>query len=230
MQSILAIETSTDACSVAINTHAGIFSQFVVQPQAHTRVLLDMVSAVLVEAGMQLSDVTALAFGKGPGSFTGVRLAASVIQGLAVGGQKQVIGISSLQALAQQAIQQHSDMYVLATLDARMHEIYYGAYKANAVGLAQAIIADALQKPNELILDPKLQYLAVGTGVKTYANVLQANNPNLIIDLSIQYPRAEEVAQLAMVELEKGNTRPPEEAIPTYIRNDVAQKSKKNPD
>lgn len=230
MQSILAIETSTDACSVAISTHTGIFSQLVVEPQAHAKLLLDMVNAVLVEADMQLSDMTALAFGMGPGSFTGVRIAASVIQGLAVGVQKRVIGISSLRALAQQAIKQNPDTDVVAIIDARMQEIYYGVYKANAFGVAQTIIADGLQKPYELILDPKIKYLAVGTGVKTYANILQTNNPNLIINLSIQYPRAEEVAQLALAELATDNTLLPEEAIPTYIRDDVAQKSKKNPD
>lgn len=100
---ILAIETATDACSVALSTAEKIFTEYVIEPQAHSKLLLGMVQSVCKQADIALPQVQAFAFGKGPGSFTGLRIAASVVQGLAFGSNKPVIAVSSLQVLAQQA-------------------------------------------------------------------------------------------------------------------------------
>src|SRR5437762_3413401 len=123
---ILAIETSTDACSVALYTPKQTYSLFEVQPQAHAQLLLGMVDNVRRQAGIELKELSAFAFGRGPGSFTGVRIAASVVQGLAFGVNKPIIPVSSLQALAQQAYNKSKSPNIIAMLDARMHEIYCG--------------------------------------------------------------------------------------------------------
>jgi tRNA threonylcarbamoyladenosine biosynthesis protein TsaB len=227
---ILAIETSTDACSVAIYTPRNMFSQFVVQPQAHSKILLGLVDEMCADAGIDLDEIDALAFGSGPGSFTGVRIAASAIQGLAVGLNKPIIAISSLQALAQQVANSDPKANILALIDARMQEIYCGIYKANAQGLVESLVQDSLQKPSDFLVDSSINYVAVGTGAHAYADILQQNNANININQSILHPRAQEVAQLATAKLARGETLKPEDAIPTYIRNDVAQKGKKNPD
>lgn len=227
---ILGIETSTDACSVAISTPNGILQEFVVAPQAHSRLLLDMVEKLCIQAGTELAAVQAFAFGSGPGSFTGLRIAASVVQGLAFGNGKPVVAVSSLHALAQQAYNQLSIPNILAILDARMHEIYWGGYQVKDQTLVQNILPDILQAPDQLRVDPEMQFLAVGTGCAAYGEILNANNSNLTFAPDILYPRAYEVVQLAIPQYLAGNTISPEEALPVYVRNNVAQVGKKNPD
>lgn len=226
---ILAIETATDACSVALTTASQTYSKLVVAPQTHAKLLLGMVDELCQQAGMQLRDVDALAFGRGPGSFTGVRIAASVIQGLAFGVNKPVIPVSSLQALAQQAANLHGNAEILALIDARMQEVYWGIYNVDNNGIVKSAIEDSLQKPEVLRVDPNTSYLAVGTGATVYADVLRQNNPNLQFDPNIQYPRAEEILQIALQEYQRGAVVAPSAAIPTYVRNDVAKKSKQDP-
>lgn len=231
MQSIiLGIETSTDACSVAFATPEQTYSAFVLQPQAHAKLLLGLIEEMRLQAGVELKDITAFAFGRGPGSFTGVRIAASVIQGLAFGLDKPVLTISSLQALAQQALNKTPVAHILSIIDARMHEIYCGAYTRDSSDLAQAKAADFKCRPEELVASPLTNQLAVGTGAQAYMEVLSKNNPNLLFDAAVQHPRAQEVVQLAIDQLARGGTIAARDAIPTYIRDDVVQNSKKNPD
>jgi len=227
---ILGIETATDACSVAIITPTQTCNLFVIEPQAHAKLLLGMVDQICTQAGVTLKDIDAFAFGSGPGSFTGVRIAASVVQGLAFGVSKPVIAVSSLQALAQQEFNVHGSELVAALLDARMQEIYYGSYKANANGLMMPLSEDMLKKPEEFTIDIAAPCVAVGTGVAAYGEIIKHRNPNLVIDASILHPRAQEIVQLAEEEFKRGVVLQPSEAIPTYIRDDVAKKSKKNPD
>lgn len=226
---ILAIETSTDACSVSLSTNTQQFHSLVVEPQAHAKLVLGMIDDLCQQAGIAVKDIDALAFGRGPGSFTGVRIAASVVQGLALGLNKPVIAISSLQALAQQAVQLQNSEKILAMIDARMHEVYFGIYTVTYNGLVVSTAPDSLEKP-ELLNFAGVPYLTIGTGAKAYAQILLQNNPQLQIDSSIQYPRAQEVLQLAIQKFIDGEILVNDAAVPTYIRNDVAQKSKKNPD
>ncbi len=231
MQSIiLGIETSTEACSVAITTPKQVHSVFVLEPQAHSKLLLGMVEEMRLQAGIELQDINAFAFGRGPGSFTGVRIAASIIQGLAFGLDKPVLAISSLQALAQQALNKNPIENILAIFDARMYEIYCGFYTKNAAGYAQSKVADFKCVPEELKIASSTNQIAVGTGAQAYSEILSQHYPNLLFDLSIQYPRAQEVVQLAVEQLANGNILTAAQAVPTYIRDDVVQTGKKNPD
>lgn len=227
---ILGIETATDSCSVAIITTTQTYSLSVIEPQAHAKLLLGMVDDVCIQASITLKDIDAFAFGSGPGSFTGVRIAASVVQGLAFGTDKPTIAVSSLQALAQQAFNIHGSEYIVAMLDARMQEIYCGNYFSSANGLVAAVSADILKNPADFTVDAAMPYISVGTGALAYNELIKRQNPGLIIDTTILYPRAQEVVQLAADLFSRGVASHPREAMPTYVRDDVAKKSKKNPD
>lgn len=228
--SILAIETSTDACSVAIRTATASSSKCIIEPQAHAKLVLGMIEEVCNEVGISVREVDALAFGRGPGSFTGVRIAASVIQGLALGLQKPVIAISTLQALAQQAANLQKGNQILALIDARMHETYWGIYDVAENGLVISDLPDSLGKPEGLACIKHFHGIVVGTGAQAYKSILLQENPVLHIYDAIQYPRAEEIIQLATQKFLVGETMAGHAAIPSYVRNDVAQKAKKNPD
>ncbi len=231
---ILAVETATDACSVAIIKNGQIISDFVVEPQAHSKLLLAMVNQLCNTASIVLGEVDAFAYGMGPGSFTGLRIAASAVQGLALGTGKPVIGISTLHALAQQALLtkqlRDASIKMLPILDARMQEVYWGVYSIDIDSIAAPDQMDALSAADLLVLNSEQKYLAMGTGLAPYARQLTANYPNLQLLTEIIYPRAEEVAQLAYARYVAGDFGSPVTAVPIYIRNNVAQTGKKNPD
>jgi tRNA threonylcarbamoyladenosine biosynthesis protein TsaB len=227
---ILGLETATDACSVALTVADQLYFEYTVEPQAHSKLLLGMVDLVCKQAGIGLEQIDAFAFGKGPGSFTGLRIAASVVQGLAFGSNKPVIAISSLQALAQQAFNKSSAKQVVAILDARMQEIYCGTYENVGAGHSAGPLDDCLQKPEDLLKELNPEQLLVGTGAKVYHSFLSANNPKLNFDLDVLYPRAQEIVQLAIAEFAAGKSLPAGQALPVYIRNNVVQVGKKNPD
>ncbi|MGL5610034.1 MAG: tRNA (adenosine(37)-N6)-threonylcarbamoyltransferase complex dimerization subunit type 1 TsaB, partial [Aeromonas veronii] len=126
---ILAVDTATEACSAALLVGDKLFSRWEEAPRDHTRKILPMVQAVLEDAGISLSDLDAIAFGRGPGSFTGVRIGISVAQGLAFGAGVPLIGISTLAAMAQGAYRLDGAEQVLTAIDARMNEVYFGRYE-----------------------------------------------------------------------------------------------------
>jgi tRNA threonylcarbamoyladenosine biosynthesis protein TsaB len=128
---ILALDTATEACSAALLTDDGVFAQFKEVGRGHAEVILDMVNAVLIEAGVAASDVDAIAAGVGPGSFTGVRISVSVAQGLAFGAGVPVVPVTTLEALAMQAMRGGA-RHALACLDARMGEVYWGLFSVDA--------------------------------------------------------------------------------------------------
>jgi len=204
MSIILALETSTYACSVALINGDHITAEYTVQPQKHAKIILGLVDKVLSETGIALEQVDAVAFGQGPGSFTGLRIAASVAQGLAFGIDKPVVPVSSLAALAQRAANATGEKKILSTIDARMQEIYWGTYLVGDNGLVHNEIEDNLSAKIDI---DETQYYAVGMGNE-----------------EMQYPRAQEIAQLAAVTYESQHTVLAEEAVPVYIRNNVVHK------
>lgn len=128
---LLAIDTATEALSVALHVNGNLFSRFEICPQQHSQKLLPLVDEVLQEAGVQIGELDGLVFGRGPGSFTGVRIATGMIQGLSLGSNLPVVGISTLQAMAMQAVAEHGAEKVLSATDARMSEVYFGQYTAH---------------------------------------------------------------------------------------------------
>src|SRR3972149_3379225 len=147
---ILAIDTSTDACSAALLVEHKISDRFMVAPKRHTNLILSMVNDLLIEAQLNLNQLDAIAFGSGPGSFTGVRLAASIAQGFAFAANLPVIKVSALRALAQEVFVEFKSPKVLVVQDARMEEVYCGEYHVDNKEIMQEIRPDRLIKTSEV--------------------------------------------------------------------------------
>lgn len=227
MSSLLAIEASTEACSVALLHQGKEIEDFRMLPRAHTQFLLPMVAQILAEAGLNLGQIDAIGFAAGPGSFTGLRVCAGVVQGLAFARDLPVVGVSTLQAMAQHALLEYqlSDGdVVLPTLDARMDEVYWGQYKV-AAGFADVLIADKLCPPEDVrIADVAARLIGVGSGWG-YAPRFAVNRAPVTIDEEV-YPRASAVLRLAAREFAAGRYSTAEQAQPVYLRDSVAwQKS-----
>lgn len=221
-EKILAIETSSNACSAALLINNAIIECYELAPQRHAQLILPMVNNLLAEAAIKLSQVDALAFGCGPGSFTGVRIAASVVQSLAFGANLPIIAISTLRALAQGAFENWGALKVLSGIDARMDEIYFGVYEF-AAGFMRQQISDDLYKPDNVPLLPLGgEWFGVGDAWEVYAEILGKRLRNRITRTETQfYPRARDVAKLAQAEFLAGNFIAADEAVPVYLRNKV---------
>lgn len=223
---LLAIETATEACSAALWVDGELTARYRVAPREHTRLILPMMDVLLTEAGLRLTDLDALAFGRGPGAFTGVRIAASVIQGAAFGADLPVVPVSTLAALAQHGIDAGAER-VLAALDARMGEVYWGAFRADAQGLAEAAGAERVLAPGAVPIPEGGDWRAVGAGWSAYRDLLLARLGHCASAVSADvYPAASEVARLAVRDFAAGLTVPAEQALPVYLRDKVAEKPK----
>ena len=230
---LLALETATEHCSVAIwqRDAAGqvqILTRRQHAPRQQTELILPMVDELLAESGLVLTQFTAVAYSCGPGAFTGVRIAAAVAQGLAFGADLPVVPVSSLQTLAQAAYRQHGARAVLAAFDARMQEIYAGAYALDADGLMQAITPEVAGAPATLPAALVAAWaahigVAAGSGWATYGDSLAQTFAvqQIYADLA---PDAEDVATLAAAAVQAGKAVAPELALPVYLRDDVWKK------
>ena len=223
---LLAIETATESCSVAVLLDDEIFSRNEVAPRKHNELVLGMCEQLLDEAEVALSQLDAVAFGRGPGAFTGVRLAASVTQGIAMGQDIPVVPVSSLAALAQGAYEEKEKKDVFACIDARMQEVYYGYYQLNAEKIMQLISDEQVLAPNAINLNVSDQCYGVGSGWAAYAEILQDNLGSQISYDANQFPRAEYVAKLAKYNFQQGEIVSALEALPVYLRDNVAEKPK----
>jgi tRNA threonylcarbamoyladenosine biosynthesis protein TsaB len=220
---ILAIDTSTEFLSLALWLNGRVLSRDIHAGQTHSQQILPTLRTLLDEAKIELTALDGIAFGAGPGSFTGLRIACGVAQGLAFGAKLPVVAVSTLQALAQQSGAEK----VIACLDARMGEIYHAAYeKQNGEWLE--VSAPALFKPEDA---PKVNgddWVGVGTGWLVYPNVLQAVYGEQLRETPKpdhnSHPSAGAIAELALPTFEAGLARPAQEAAPIYIRNKVALK------
>lgn len=228
MIKILALDTSTNACSVALCLDEAIHGEFEIAPRQHASLVMPMVKKLLDAQSMHLEDLDAIAFGQGPGSFMGIRIAAGIAQGLAFGAQLPVIPISSLQALAQAAYLETACERILAGWDARMQAIYWGGYTLQGKYM-QSIIPDVLSAPAEITLPDQEAWLAAGNAWQEYAADLpRALTKSFLAERPDIYPSARAVAYLAIEKLEQGETFQPSQAQPVYLRNDVATKPRQN--
>ena len=215
---ILALETSTEYLSVALAGDADVVARDCLAGQKHSQLILPMVEAVLHEAGVSRLDIDAVAFGAGPGSFTGLRIACGVAQGLGFGLDIPVIPVPTLEAVAEGV----GAAKVLVAIDARMGEVYCAAFERDAAGWT-AVMETTLCKPD---LAPALtgdKWFAVGSGFAAYTEALQARYAGQIIGVDAKtVPHARAVALLGRIRHAKGMVVAPAEAAPLYIRNKVA--------
>jgi tRNA threonylcarbamoyladenosine biosynthesis protein TsaB len=224
---ILALDTSTEACSAALLIDAEIQQRYQVAPREHGALILPMIDALLGEAGLSPTQLDALAFGRGPGAFVGVRIAAGVAQGIAFGADLPVIPVSSLAALAQSV--DHD--FVYSAIDARMNEVYWGAYRKNSEGIVELLGEEAVCPPENIasILPGNVardkQWYGVGTGWGSYADILQTQVGDLRAYEANIFPEAKYIAYIARYEFLGGRMVEAAKAMPTYLRNNVAKKS-----
>ncbi|MCX0437591.1 tRNA (adenosine(37)-N6)-threonylcarbamoyltransferase complex dimerization subunit type 1 TsaB [Aeromonas veronii] len=222
---ILAVDTATEACSAALLVGDKLFSRWEEAPRDHTRKILPMVQAVLEDAGISFSDLDAIAFGRGPGSFTGVRIGISVAQGLAFGAGVPLIGISTLAAMAQGAYRLDGAEQVLTAIDARMNEVYFGRYEL-IDGRMQLVGDEVVSEPAALVdVRGKLAgpVTCVGTGFETYGETLSGLADELEVS-QVRFPAAEDMLPLARAAWLAGEAVPVEQATPVYLRDKVTWK------
>lgn len=219
---ILAFDTATEQCSVALVTPAKTWAHAVHTARGHADIILGMIDATLQESGLQKNEIDALAFGRGPGSFTGVRIAVGVAQGLSFALQKPVVGISNLAAVAQRIAADHqapSGFRILICMDARMQEVYWGIYEVSAAGTVTLQGEERVDAPAAVSGKIEQLHFAAGTGLRAYPE-LQTRYAELTIDDSV-LPRALEIAQLAAIELAAGRGVSAIDAQPVYLRDQV---------
>ena len=222
---LLAIETAGDACSCALLVDEACFERHRIAPRRHAELVLAMIQDLLDEASLALGALDALAFGCGPGSFTGVRVAAGVIQGLAYGADLPVVPVSSLQALAQGALRENGSTQVLPAFDARMGEVYWGIYAADRDGLMRAQIDDCAAVPDAIPLPSGGKWLGAGEGWRAYPEALARRMGSRLTGTEAhRLARALDVAILARAAHVRGESVPASRALPVYVRNKVARK------
>lgn len=222
---ILALDTSTEACSAALLIGDNISERFELAPRGHSLLILPMLDDLLSEAGITLAAIDAIAFGCGPGSFTGLRIAAGIAQGVAYGADLPVVPVSSLAALAQGASVKTGAQKILAAIDARMAEVYWSAYQRGETGLVQLQDCEGIHAPEQVPLPETGGWLGAGSGWETYGAVLHMRLANLLLGYeSDHYPHAADVARLGAEGFRQGMAVSAEQAMPVYLRNEVAWK------
>lgn len=223
---ILAIDTATEACSAALWNDGNTCAHFELCPREHTQRILPIVQGILTQGGVSLTDLDALAFGRGPGSFTGVRIGIGIAQGLALGAELPMIGVSTLATMAQGAWRKQGASRVLAAIDARMGEVYWAEYQRDAQGVWHGENTEAVLKPEvvqQRLAELEGEWATVGTGWAAWPDMTQGANVTLS-DGDVLLPEAEDMLPIACQLLEQGKTVAVDKAEPVYLRNEVAWK------
>lgn len=224
---LLALDTSTEACSAALLIDGEIRQHYQVAPREHTHLILGMIENLLQNAGLKSSDIDVMAFGRGPGSFMGVRVAAGVVQGIAFAHSIPVVPVSTLAAMACVAMVETGQTQVLAAIDARMKEVYWGAYRQNEDGRIVLQGEECVFAPEKAPIPEQGEWVTAGTGWASYGDVMKpALGDRCIRSLDECFPSAEAIAKLAIGFYENGDVVSAAEAIPVYLRDNVASKPK----
>lgn len=226
---ILALDTATEGCSAALWIDGSVIQREVEVERGHAALILAMIDELLREAAAQLAGLDAIAFGRGPGSFTGVRLAASVTQGLAFGADVPVVPISDLRAVAQRAAALNPDpavRHILVCNDARMHEVYWACFDQSSDGLMIPAGMEQVSKPSDVQVPLEWAGTPIGgagRGFAAYAELRRRLIPALTNIDDTVLPGAAQIASLAVAEVRAGRVLPAELAIPVYLRDEVAR-------
>lgn len=223
---LLAIDTATEACSAAALDGETVVERYQLAPRAHNRLILPMIEEVLAEFGIKKQQLDAVAFGCGPGSFTGLRIAAGVAQGLALGLDLPVLPVSTLAALALDASMiSPIPPCVFSCIDARMGEVYWGVYTVKPDGEISLVGNERVCPPGKVPVLVDMPGVGTGSGWVAHADELSGRvGPRLLAVLSDRYPRAAAIARLGATDLRWGGGVDPALAQPVYLRDDVARK------
>jgi tRNA threonylcarbamoyladenosine biosynthesis protein TsaB len=220
---LLAIETSTPACSAALSVEGEVLERYALAPRQHAALMLPMIESLLLEAGLTVKQLDAIAFGRGPGSFTGVRIAASMVQGIAFAAGLPVVPVSTLAALALGGMRESKLPRVMAAMDARKDEIYWGCYTGTGENVLVLQGDECVCTPDSVPVSSQDDWVGVGSGWGAYGERLMQRLGRQVVRLLPDLePRAADVARLGVQAFQQGVRVPPEEAVPVYLRNNVA--------
>ncbi len=223
MSTILALETSGGRCAAALLVGATLCERETIAPRGHAELLLPMVESLLAEAGLTLGACDAIAFGRGPGSFTGVRIATSVAAGLAFGAGLPVVPVSGLAALARGGWRRSGATRVYAALDARMDEVYLAAYELSATGEPRAVVEEQLLPPALAPTVGGTGWEGIGTGFGVHGAALAARLGSALVGTEPSAePLAADVAALGALAFAQGAMVAARDAAPVYLRDKVA--------
>ncbi|NOQ94951.1 MAG: tRNA (adenosine(37)-N6)-threonylcarbamoyltransferase complex dimerization subunit type 1 TsaB [Methylophaga sp.] len=221
---ILALDTCTESCSAALLYNGELFERVEMTQRGHSDLILGMMDDVFKQAKTTVSTIDAVAFGRGPGSFTGVRVGVGVAQGIAFARDVPVIPVSTLLAVAQSAADQLNVDYIAVAMDARMGEIYCASYQRKN-GLVELIDSERVCPPEQFKPKSQQQWAGVGTGWGEYDEILRDNFAGNLADVAVKYyPNASVMIKLAEIEAEAGRMVAAEQALPVYLRDNVAKK------
>lgn len=220
---LLALETATEACSAAVLVDGAVVERYLLAPRRHAALILPMIEAVLAEAGLAVAQLDAIAVGRGPGAFTGVRIAIGIAQGIAFAADLPVVPVSTLAALALGAAQETGADSIAVALDARMGEIYWGSYGMAKGGAVEWQGEERVCAPQAVGPLPPGDWFGAGSGWSTYAAVL-AQRLGVSRWQGACYPHAADVARLAAAPRWRQQWVAAERATPVYLRNEVVSK------
>lgn len=220
---LLAIDTSTEACSAALLIDGRVLEDYALAPREHAQRILAMVDGLLAGTQMRLHELNAIAFARGPGAFTGLRIAAALTQGLAFGAGLPVLPVSTLAALAHAAWRLHGATRVLSTLDARMQQVYWGAWEVEGVGKMRPCGEEAVLFPADVPPPREPGWFAAGPGWGAYDSILAPRFAGILSGRDVALlPRAHDVALIGAHLAQQGGLLPPAQAQPVYLRDQVA--------
>lgn len=224
---LLAIDTSSIACSVALHNGDDVFERHEERAREHTRLLTPMVKDVLADSGCALPELEAIVLGNGPGSFIGMRIAASVAQGLAHGAGLHIVPVSSLAAVAAQVFAETGAEQAIVAQDAHMNEVYLGGYTRGGANIPEPMFDERLHGHMpiaELDRNDVIGRIAAGAGWQRYPELWALNEHYFESQSSLLYPRARFLLPLGALAVDKGDLVDPQDVVPAYLRHKVAEK------
>lgn len=221
---LLAVETATEACSAALMVDGDITEEYCLTTNGHSKLILPMIDSLLSEAGFQPKDLDCLAFGCGPGSFTGVRIATGITQGIAFALDLPVAPVSNLAAVAQDFFDHNDENIAFVAMDARMNEVYWAVYQRNTEGFAELLGTEAVTSADEIEF-PEVSGVGIGTGWNQYnQEMLSRLSYRAIKYQDYNLPRASAIARLGIKVFQQGLAVSVAQALPVYLREKVAKK------
>jgi len=222
---ILALETATDRCSVALDVDGELVCRASDEPRVHARRVLGMVDECLREAGLRPAEVDLLTFGRGPGSFTGVRIATGVVQGLSLGLERPVVPVSTLAGIAVAVWRTAGHDRVAVCVNARMGECYWGRFTVDAAGVAVLQGEELIAKPGSLPLPAEPGWTGAGSGWTAYTELAAPASKSLEAIFPDLLPDARDLIATAQAVSSRGGSVAAEQALPLYLRDKVAWRS-----
>jgi tRNA threonylcarbamoyladenosine biosynthesis protein TsaB len=220
---LLALDSATEACSAALLHEGGLIERYELLGRGHAERLLPMVDELLTEAGIGLAALDVIAFGRGPGSFTGLRIAAGITQGLAAGAQLPVLPVSDLAAVASAAARLSGKDRILVCMDARMGQVYWAAFDCRTAK-PHALTEEAVAAPAEVVPPGGTNWFGAGHGFAAYPALAANLGARLAGTAPELLPRASDIARLAAVDFAAGRGLPAAQALPVYLRNEVVHR------